>query len=103
MQSHHIVTKHVGVSVGKGWGWGVNDDRCNSQSHAELRLCTWLAHDALYFFISLSRQRDSIPLQHLHSCGAMRASRQSQSQRGVITPQTICYSLWASAFHPVSK
>jgi len=55
------------------WDGAVNDNRCNSQSHIELRLCTWLAHDALHFFICLSCQRDSVPLQHLHSCGVIKA------------------------------
>lgn len=61
VQKHHIAAKHGGAR-------GLNDDRCNSQSNAELRLCTRLADDALHFFISLCRQRDAVPLQHLHSC-----------------------------------
>lgn len=70
------------------WDRGVNDDRCNSQSHAELRLRTWLAHDALHLFVSLSRQRDAVPLQHLHSCDVMKARRQIQRQTGGLSIPT---------------
>lgn len=73
-------SKTPGGGVG---GWGerrVNDDRCNSQSHAELRLCTRLAHDALHFFVCLRCQRNPIPLQHLHACHVSKQQQQQQKR-----------------------
>lgn len=77
---HQIAAKHQGSER------RVNDDRCNSQSHTELRLCTRLAHDALHFFVCLCCQRNPIPLQHLHSCieAAATANRDLGSVRALL-------------------
>lgn len=47
---------------------------CYLQAHTYFCLSILLTHNALHLFICLSQQRDSIPLQNLHSWGTQHVA-----------------------------